>query len=116
MIRYYYAELNDNNVCIRIISSTSKINDPKRYISIPDYNESLTYKKWSHETGWSMESYEPELDIFTQERLANLENKNYSLEQENIELKLALAELAESNELKITELQMDIAELAERGA
>lgn len=110
----YYARLKEDNVCIEIVSTPKNLRGVKGYVSITDYNETLLYRKWDEKTGWSEERYEPEVDAILQERIQDLEETNITLIQENTELKLALAELAESNETKITELQMAIAELAER--
>lgn len=109
----YFARLKEDNVCIEIVSTPKNLRGVKGYVPIVDYNESLLYRKYDEVTGWSEERYEPEIDAVLQGRLNDLEEVNNSLLQENTELKLALAELAESNETKITELQMAIAELAE---
>lgn len=111
----HYARLKEDNVCIEIITTPKNLKGVKGYVSIPDYNETLLYRKWDEVTGWSEEKYEPEIDAVLQERIQTLEEMNSTLIQENTELRLALAELAESNESKITELQMAIAELAEMG-
>lgn len=109
----YFARLKEDNVCIEIVSTPKNLKGVKGYVPIVDYNESLLYRKYDEKTGWSEERFEPEVDVVIQERLNKLEEKNITLIQENTELKLALADLAESNETKITELQMAIAELAE---
>lgn len=46
-------------------------------------------------------------------KLESLEAENVNLKNENTEIKLALAELAESQELDKTEIQLALAELAE---
>ncbi|NLY46756.1 MAG: hypothetical protein GX053_12345 [Tissierella sp.] len=111
---YYYAELNDNDVCIRIVSSTNKIVGSSKHIEIPEYNETVRYKKWLGDQ-WSPESYEPDVDTVIQDEINQLKESNGILIRENLELKLALADLAETYETKLTELQLALAELAERG-
>jgi hypothetical protein len=119
-VLYYYAKINENDVCYGFETLVKKFKEeelPSNLIPLVDYNESLLYRKWDRDLkAWSEEKYEPEIDAVLQERIQELEETNSNLIQENIELKLALAELAESNETKITELQIAIAELAERGA
>lgn len=75
----YYARLKEDNVCIEIISTPKNLKGVKGYISIPDYNATLLYKKWNENTGWSTESYEPEIDAVIQGRLNNLEEENTEL-------------------------------------
>lgn len=111
----YYARLKEDDVCIEIISTPKDLKDVKGYIFIADYNESLLYKKYNKDTGWSAESYEPEVDAVIQDRLDNLEKANEDLMQENLDLQLALVELAETNTNSITELQLALAELASMG-
>lgn len=75
----YYARLNDSDVCIEIISTPKNLKGVKGYVSIPDYNATLLYKKYDEDTGWSAESYEPEVDTVIQDRLNNLEVENTEL-------------------------------------
>lgn len=112
---FHYARLNDNKVCVGFLKNATKLEVNEYLVSLPDENESVLYKKWQGEKGWTQETYEPSIDTILQDRINTLEEINTTLVQENTELKLALAELAESNESKITELQMAIAELAEMG-
>ncbi|WP_312907201.1 hypothetical protein [Tissierella praeacuta] len=111
---YYYARLNDNDVCIEIVSRVNKLQDVQGYVELPEYNETVRYRKWLGDQ-WSQETYEPSLDTVLQDKIKELEGTNLRLEQKNLDLKLALAELAEIQEAKITELQIALAELAERG-
>lgn len=75
----YYARLKEDNVCIEIVSTPKNLKGVKGYVSIPDYNETLLYRKWNEETGWTEERYEPEIDAVLQERLEALETENTQL-------------------------------------
>ena len=75
----YYARLKEDNVCIEIVSTPKNLKGVKGYVSIPDYNATLLYKKYDENTGWSAESYEPEIDAVIQDRLNNLEEENTEL-------------------------------------
>lgn len=78
---YYYARLNDNNVCTEIVSRVNKLKDVKGYVELPEYNETVRYKKWENNQ-WSQESYEPELDTVIQDKIEKLESAAES--QDNI--------------------------------
>ena len=73
---YYYARLNDNNVCIEIVSRVNKLTDVKGYIELPEYNETVRYRKWE-DNQWSAETYEPEVDTVIQDKLIQLEEENH---------------------------------------
>lgn len=75
----YYARIKEDNVCIEIVSTPKNLKGVRGYISIPDYNATLLYKKWNENTGWSAETYEPEIDAVIQDRLDNLEEENTEL-------------------------------------
>ena len=75
----YYARLKEDNVCIEIISTPKNLKGVKGYVSIPDYNETLLYRKYDEVTGWSEERYEPKIDVVIQDRLNNLEEENSTL-------------------------------------
>lgn len=96
----YYARLKEDNVCIEIVSTPKDLKGIKGYVSIPDYNETLLYRKWNEATGWSGERYEPETDAVIQDRL-NV------LEQENTELNINVTTLNQN----INMLEGTIAEL-----
>lgn len=114
MKKYYYARLNDNGICIEVVARVEKLNNVQGYIELPEYNENYYYRKWLGNQ-WSQETYEPSVDTQIQDKLNELEESNATLVQENLELKVALADLAETYETKITELQLAMAELAELG-
>lgn len=69
---YYYAKLNDNDICVEIVSRVSKLVDVTGYVEIPEYNETLRYRKWEGNQ-WSNETYEPTVDTVVQDSLHNLE-------------------------------------------
>lgn len=85
-LNYYYAELNDNNVCIRIISSTTRMGGG-RYVEIPEFNETLyRYKKYDPDTQWSAESYEPDVDTEIQDNIIRLAETVSELKVDNTNL------------------------------
>lgn len=97
---YYYAELNDNNVCIKIVSDTTKKVGSDRHIEIPEYNETLVYKKWLGDQ-WSSESYEPSVDTVIQDRLNDLEEENMQLSTQVTNLGFTLDNVNATNETLI---------------
>lgn len=103
---YYYARLNDNNVCTEIVSRVNRLKDVKGYVELPEYNETVRYKKWESNQ-WSQESYEPELDTKVQDKLVELEEGNKALGEENIKLTNEISTLNSSIKL----LEGTIAEL-----
>lgn len=43
---YYYAKLNDNNVCVEIQSKVGRIpNNVDGYIELSEYNKTVRYRK-----------------------------------------------------------------------
>lgn len=98
---YYYARLNDNDVCIEIISRVDKLTDVRGYVELPEYNETVRYKKWLGDQ-WSQETYEPSIDTVIQDKLTALEEENTTLKNniqtlstENTDLKTRVADLEE---------------------
>lgn len=85
-VLYYYAKINENNICYGFETLTRKFKEeelPSNLIPLPDYNESLLWKKWDRELkAWSSESYEPSLEVELQERLEELEAENQQLKDE----------------------------------
>lgn len=69
---YYYAELNDQDVCVRIVSDTTKKVGSTRHIEIPEYNPTVVYKKWLGDQ-WSQETYEPSVDTILQDKVEAFE-------------------------------------------
>lgn len=98
---YYYARLNDNDICIEIVSRVSKLTDVKGYVELPEYNETVRYRKWLG-SQWSAETYEPEVDTVIQDKLIALEEENttlmdniQTLTTENANLNTRVVELEE---------------------
>ena len=83
---YYYAKINENNICYGFETLTRKFKEeelPSNLIPLPEYNETVLWKKWDRELkAWSSESYEPSLEVELQERLEELENENSQLKNE----------------------------------
>lgn len=100
-VLYYYARLNDNDVCIEIVSRVDKLKDVRGYVELPEYNETVRYKKWLGDQ-WSIETYEPEVDTVIQDKLTALEEENtilknniQTLTTKNTDLKTRVADLEE---------------------
>lgn len=89
---YYYARLNDNDVCVEIVSRVDKLTNVQGYVELPEYNETVRYKKWLGDQ-WSVETYEPEIDTVVQEKLLQLETDNTDLQNANTQLSSKIAEL-----------------------
>ena len=108
---YYYAKLNDNNVCTEIVSSVYKYpKDISGYVELPEYNETVRYKKWLGDQ-WSQESYEPEIDTVMQNRVGNLEMELQEYKGTNQELISQISILEGS----IMELTMAISTMSAGG-
>lgn len=99
---YYYARLNDNQICTEIVSRVDKLKDVQGYIEIANYNETLVYRKWDSVTHWSQETYEPSIDTVLQDKVEAFENlvveQNNTITKlgsENVLLKDRVTELEE---------------------
>jgi hypothetical protein len=98
---YYYAKLNENQVCTEIISRAIPLSeDLSGYIEIPDYNESYIWRKWLGNQ-WSQEKYEPVVDMLKIKQQVN------SILEENETLK----QTVDSQQLRIQTQQAQIDEL-----
>lgn len=89
---YYYARLNDNDVCIEIVSRVDRLKDVTGYVEIPEYNETVRYKKWLGDQ-WSQETYEPDVDTVVQDTLKQLSEENMVLKNSNTQLNSKITEL-----------------------
>jgi len=93
---FYYAKLNENSICTEILTRAKELpSDLDGYISIPDYNETLLWRKWDG-TQWSQERYEPSIETELQDKVQELENQNNTLVQENTSLKERVQELEQA--------------------
>ena len=85
-VLYYYAKINENNICYGFETLTRKFKEeelPSNLIPLPDYNESLLWRKWDRNLkAWTEERYEPSIDTVLQERLEELETENQQLKDE----------------------------------
>ena len=106
---YYYAKLNENNICFGfevLPKKFSKMELPSNLILLEGQNESYLYKKWNEEVGaFSSDSYEPEFS-------AELQDMVELLRDENDELKSDVSALSQNITLlegTITELTMILA-------
>ena len=81
---YYYAKLNENDICYGFESLGKKLNPvPSNMVYLPDYNETYLWKKYDRNLkAFSQESYEPSIDTILQEKIEQLENENAQLKDE----------------------------------
>ena len=81
---YYYAKLNENDICYGFESLGKKLNPvPSNMVYLPDYNETYLWKKYDRELGaFTEERYEPSIEVELQERLEELETENQQLKDE----------------------------------
>ena len=85
---YYYAKLNENDICYGFESLGKKLNPvPSNMVYLPDYNETYLWKKYDRNLkAFSQESYEPSIDTILQEKIEELENENQQLKNEVTQL------------------------------
>lgn len=85
-VLYYYAKLNENDVCYGFESLAKKFRQeelPSNLIPLSDYNESLLWRKWDRDLkAWTEERYEPSIDTVLQEKIEELETENQQLKDE----------------------------------
>lgn len=83
---YYYAKLNENDICYGFETLAKKFRQeelPSNLIPLPDYNESLLWRKWDRNLkAWTEERYEPSIDTVLQEKIEELETENQQLKNE----------------------------------
>jgi hypothetical protein len=72
---FYYAKLNENQVCTEVITRATKLpQDLSGFVPLPHYTEIHLYRKWDG-TQWSQETFEPVV-CFT-ERAAGAGQNHY---------------------------------------
>lgn len=103
---YYYARLNENDICIEIVSRVEKLKDVRGYVELPEYNETMRYRKWLGDQ-WSQETYEPEIDTEVQDKLEELDKENLNLKNQVSNLESTITSSNATNET----LTQSIAEL-----
>lgn len=81
---YYYAKLNENDICYGFESLGKKLNPvPSNMVYLPEYNETYLWKKYDRKLkAFSQESYEPSIDTILQEKIEQLEVENSQLKDE----------------------------------
>lgn len=111
-ILYYYAKLNENNICYGFETLAKKFREeelPSNLIALTEYNETYLYRKYDRDLkAFSQESYEPSLDTKIQEKLETLETENQQLKQQ-IQQLLQEKELSKA---EIAGLQSALAEIS----
>lgn len=117
-VLYYYAKINENNVCYGFETLTKKFKEedkPSNLVYLVDYNESVLWKKWlGKDKGWSMESYEPSIDTIIQDKVEALETENANLKGQITDLNTTISGLNDNMSLlegTITELTTILAQL-----
>lgn len=86
MKKYYYARLNDNNICIEVVARVEELRDVTGYIKLPEYNESYYYKEYLGNGTWSQETYYPNIDTMLQDKVESFEGLVNRLTNENTQL------------------------------
>lgn len=97
---HYYARLNENQICTEVISRGRELpKDLDGFIKIPDYNETLLWRKWNGNQ-WSQERYEPSFEAELQEKvkqqdtvIENLSSENQTLNSKATEMEGTIMEL-----------------------
>lgn len=79
---FYYAKLNQSNICVSIETSIKKLEDRNDFLRQQDYTPHIINRKWLGDQ-WSQETYE---DVTELERLR--------VENEQLKSRLAIAEAA----------------------
>lgn len=101
-VLYYYAKINENNICYGFETLAKKLRQeeaPSNLIPLPDYNETVLWRKWDRETqAWSAERYEPSIDTILQDKVEQLETENVGLKTEISNLQTTITNLNITNE------------------
>lgn len=105
-----YAQLNENQICVGISQLSGEVN-ADNMVEIESFNESYLWKKYKNGE-WSAEKYEP-VSTAPIDEFEALKAKSAELEQDNLALKLALTESQGTHIQESLELKLAIAELAE---
>lgn len=96
----YYAKLNENEICTEIVSTKKDLKGIRGFVEIPDYNESLLYKKWLGDR-WSHESYEPSLETQIQDDIGNLKETNKELTEKILNKDKQIADLISQQKIAL---------------
>ena len=79
---HYYAKLNENQICTYIETRARELpKDLDGFIKINDYNETLLWRKYDSQTGWSQERFEPSIEAELQVKIRELEQKTIKIEK-----------------------------------
>lgn len=99
---YYYAKLNQDNICVGFASYPKKYENVEGLILLPEYNESYLYRKWLGDQ-WSQETFEPSIPEEVNERIEYLEAENEQLNATIANLNQNIA-LLENSIIELTQL------------
>ncbi len=105
-----YAQLNENQICIGISQLSGKAN-VDNMIEIESFDDSYIWRKYENGE-WSAERYEP-VSTAPIDEFEALKIKSAELEANNLALKLALAKSEKIRLQETLEIKLAIAELAE---
>ncbi len=91
---FYYAKLNENQVCTEIITRTKELPEGlSGYVKLPEYNQTYFWRKWLGDQ-WSQETFEPTIQVETLlQNIEDLQTSNAQLNQKITEQEQAIMEL-----------------------
>lgn len=86
---FYYAKLNQSNICVSIETSVKKLEERTDLLRQQDYNPTIINRKWENNQ-WSQETYEDTTEL---ERL-RVENTTLKSDQEAMKVNQAMMQAA----------------------
>lgn len=86
---FYYAKLNQANICVSIETSVKKLEERTDLLRQQDYNPTIINRKWENNQ-WSQETYEDTTEL---ERL-RVENTSLKSDQEAMKVNQAMMQVA----------------------
>ena len=102
---YYYAKLNENDVCYGFETLAKKFREedmPSNLVHLVDYNESYLWKKYDRNLkAFGQEKFEPDTDFDLLERIDILEQDNQALSGQVSSLNATLQDVNSTNETLI---------------
>ena len=101
-VLYYYARLNEHDVCVEFEISTRKDKGHSKLIPLVEQNTSYLYSKYNFDSkSFTQEKFEPSIDTVFQERLESLETENQQLSTQVSSLEPTLQNVNSTNETLI---------------
>lgn len=96
----YYARIDEDNVCIEIVSTPRNLKGIKGYVYIDRYSEDLLYRQFDG-FGWSEEKHYPDGIEIVENRLRVLEEKNMELMKKIDNLALEVTEVSGASKTRV---------------